>query len=207
MEIDAGVMPPMMENTPHVRTDSAQVEDIIQGFIDQRPGRDGVVIAVMSDVQQEKCLREPPEKVEGNKLPRTGPESIESNPGARQHCQTDSDLDPHRTVGFRRNVRIGKKTVQTATKDSWKRRRTRGFNHRRRGALGWYKLRGLRLWSDHRFGFKRHRRLREHGHRARRAPLRGVRTPDPQRNYCRAVNSLQAYFRASPQGQSRGFGT
>lgn len=58
VEIDAGVMAPMMEDTPHVRIDSAQVEDIVQGFVDERPGRDGVVIAVMGDVQQKKCLRE-----------------------------------------------------------------------------------------------------------------------------------------------------
>ena len=48
----------MMEDTPHVRTDSAQIEDVVQGFVDERPGRDGVVIAVMGDVQQKECLRE-----------------------------------------------------------------------------------------------------------------------------------------------------
>jgi hypothetical protein len=58
VEIDAGVMAPMMEDTPHVRADSAQIEDIVQGFVDVRPGRDGVVIAVMGDVQQKECLRE-----------------------------------------------------------------------------------------------------------------------------------------------------
>ena len=58
VEIDAGVMAPMMQDTPHVRADSAQVEDIVQRFVDERPGRDSVVIAVMGDVQQKKCLRE-----------------------------------------------------------------------------------------------------------------------------------------------------
>src|SRR5208282_6743031 len=58
VEIDAGVMTAMMENTPHVRADSAQIEDIVQGLVDARPGRDGVVIAVMGDVQQKECLRE-----------------------------------------------------------------------------------------------------------------------------------------------------
>src|SRR5271155_2491726 len=57
-EIDAGVMAAMMEDTPHVRADSAQIEDIVQGLVDARPGRDGVVIAVVGDVQQEECLRE-----------------------------------------------------------------------------------------------------------------------------------------------------
>src|SRR5271155_237904 len=59
VEIDAGVMAPMMEDAPHVRTNSAQVEDIVQGFVYERPGRYGVVIAVMGDVQQKECLREP----------------------------------------------------------------------------------------------------------------------------------------------------
>src|ERR1700746_2313062 len=58
VQIDAGVMAAMMEDTPHVRADSAQVEDIVQAFIDARPRRDGVVIAVMGDVQQKECLRE-----------------------------------------------------------------------------------------------------------------------------------------------------
>src|SRR5271170_6443322 len=69
VEIDAGVMAPMVEDTPHVRADPAQIEDIVQGFVDARPGRDGVVIAVMSDVQQKERLREAAQKVEGNKLP------------------------------------------------------------------------------------------------------------------------------------------
>src|SRR5271168_1530032 len=58
VEIDAGVMSAMVEDTPHVRTDSAQIEDIVQGLVNARPGRDGVVIAVVGDVQQEECLRE-----------------------------------------------------------------------------------------------------------------------------------------------------
>jgi hypothetical protein len=58
VEIDAGVMAPMVEDTPHVRADSTEIEDIVQGFVDERPGRDGVVIAVMGDVQQKECLRE-----------------------------------------------------------------------------------------------------------------------------------------------------
>src|ERR1700723_4752609 len=35
VEIDAGVMAAMMENTPHVGADSAQIEDIAQGFVDE----------------------------------------------------------------------------------------------------------------------------------------------------------------------------
>src|SRR5208282_1153856 len=58
VEIDAGVMAPMMDDTPHVRADSAQIEDIVEGFVDARTGRDGVVIAVMGNVQQKECLRE-----------------------------------------------------------------------------------------------------------------------------------------------------
>src|SRR5258708_26242035 len=33
VEIDARVMAPMMEDTPHVRADSAQIEDIVQSLI------------------------------------------------------------------------------------------------------------------------------------------------------------------------------
>ncbi len=33
VEIDAGVMASMMEDTPHVRADSANIEDIVQGFV------------------------------------------------------------------------------------------------------------------------------------------------------------------------------
>jgi hypothetical protein len=58
VEIDAGVMAPMMEDPPHVRADSAQIEDVVQDFVDARPGRYGVVIAVMGYVQQKECLRE-----------------------------------------------------------------------------------------------------------------------------------------------------
>src|SRR5580658_1552593 len=58
VKVDAGVMAPVMEDTPHVRVDSAQIEDIVQGFVDARPGRDGVVIAVMGNVQQKESLRE-----------------------------------------------------------------------------------------------------------------------------------------------------
>src|SRR5277367_6799511 len=58
VEIDAGVMAAMMQDAPHVRADSAQIEDIVQSLVDARPGRDRVVIAVMGDVQQEECLRE-----------------------------------------------------------------------------------------------------------------------------------------------------
>lgn len=59
----------MMENTPHVRADSANVEDIIQKFVYGRNRRDGVVVAVVGNVQQEKSLGEAAGKVEGNKLP------------------------------------------------------------------------------------------------------------------------------------------
>ena len=69
VEIDAGVMATMMEDTPHVRADSAQIEDIVQGFVDVRPRRDGVVIAIMGDVQQKECLREAVQKVDGDESP------------------------------------------------------------------------------------------------------------------------------------------
>src|SRR5271163_3429902 len=84
VEIDAGVMAPMMEDTPHVRADSAQIEDVVQSFVDERPGRDGVVIAIMRYIQQKERLRQAAYKVEGDKLPRTGPDCIQSNPDAHK---------------------------------------------------------------------------------------------------------------------------
>ena len=34
VEIDAGVVPAMVEDAPHVRADAAQVEDVVQRFVD-----------------------------------------------------------------------------------------------------------------------------------------------------------------------------
>src|SRR5271154_4719503 len=108
-------MAPMMEDTPHVRADSAQIEDVVQCFVDERPGRDGVVIAIMRYIQQKERLRQAAYKVEGDKLPRTGPDCIQSNPDAHKDCQTHNDLDPHRTVCLGRNVLVGKKPIEAAT--------------------------------------------------------------------------------------------
>jgi hypothetical protein len=36
MEVDAGVVSAMVEDAPHVRADAAQVEDVVQGFVDDR---------------------------------------------------------------------------------------------------------------------------------------------------------------------------
>jgi hypothetical protein len=58
VEIDAGVVTPMMEDTPHVGVDSANIENIIQEFVYGRHRRDSVVVAVVGDVQQKKCLGE-----------------------------------------------------------------------------------------------------------------------------------------------------
>src|SRR5580704_17348601 len=69
VEIDAGVVASMMEDTPHVRVNSANIEGIVQGFVYGRHRRDGVVVAVVGDVQQKECLGETAQKVEGNKLP------------------------------------------------------------------------------------------------------------------------------------------
>src|SRR5580700_4004327 len=42
--IDAAVVAAMMEDTQHVGADCAQIENTVQGFVDARPARDGVVI-------------------------------------------------------------------------------------------------------------------------------------------------------------------
>jgi hypothetical protein len=69
MEIDAGVVASMMKDTPHIGVNSAKVEDIIQDLVYGGHGRDGVMVAIVSDVQQEECLGEAAQKIEGNKLP------------------------------------------------------------------------------------------------------------------------------------------
>ena len=69
VEIDAGVVAPMMKDTPHVRVDSANIENIVQGFVYGPHRRDGVVVAVVRDVQQKECLGEAVQKIEGDKLP------------------------------------------------------------------------------------------------------------------------------------------
>jgi hypothetical protein len=63
VEIDAGMVAPMMEDSPHVRIDSANIEGIIQGFVYQGRGRDCVVIAVMGDIQQKECLGDTTQKI------------------------------------------------------------------------------------------------------------------------------------------------
>jgi hypothetical protein len=50
VEIDAGVVASMVEDTPHIRTDSAEIEDVVQSLVDQRPGGDGVMVAVVCDI-------------------------------------------------------------------------------------------------------------------------------------------------------------
>src|ERR1700733_414623 len=69
LEVDAGVVAPMMEDTPHVRADSTNIESIVQDFIDRSHRRDGIVVAVVRDVQQKECLGESAQKAEGDKLP------------------------------------------------------------------------------------------------------------------------------------------
>ena len=46
------------------------------------------MVAVVRDVQQQECLGEAIQKVEGDKLPGIRIERVESNPAARQHSQT-----------------------------------------------------------------------------------------------------------------------
>src|SRR5579863_3258670 len=56
LKVDAGVMTSMMEDAPHVGADSANIENIVQGFVDRSHRRDGVVVAVVCNVQQQECL-------------------------------------------------------------------------------------------------------------------------------------------------------
>jgi len=69
LEIDAGVVAAMMENAPHVRADSANIENVIQEFVNRRHRRDGVVVAVVCDVQQKECLGKAADQIKANKSP------------------------------------------------------------------------------------------------------------------------------------------
>src|SRR5277367_1425312 len=51
VDINAGMVASMVKDTPHVRVDSAKIEHIVQSLIYRRHRRDGVVVAVMRDVQ------------------------------------------------------------------------------------------------------------------------------------------------------------
>jgi len=59
----------------------------------------------------------PPKEVEANEAPGTGPERVESNPTAQQHCQTHGYFDPHRAVGFGGNVLVGKESIEALAQD------------------------------------------------------------------------------------------
>lgn len=69
VDVDAGVVASVMEDAPHVRVDSANIEDIVQDLVYRWHRRDGVVVAVMGNVQQEECLGETAQNVERNELP------------------------------------------------------------------------------------------------------------------------------------------
>ena len=63
VEIDAGVVAPMMEDPPHVGANSTDVENIVQGFVDRPHRGDGVVVAVVGDIQQKEGLCDGIDKV------------------------------------------------------------------------------------------------------------------------------------------------
>jgi hypothetical protein len=69
VEIDAGVVASMMENTPHVGTDSTDIENIVQGFVDRPHRRDSIVVAVVRDVQQKERLGDGIYKIEADEPP------------------------------------------------------------------------------------------------------------------------------------------
>src|SRR5271170_350581 len=80
VDIDAGVVASMMEDSPHVRVNSANIENIVQDLVYGRHGRDGVVIAVVGDVQQKERLGEAAQEVKGDKPPRIRLERVDGNP-------------------------------------------------------------------------------------------------------------------------------
>jgi hypothetical protein len=69
VEIDAGVVASVMEDTPHIRIDSTNVENIVQGLVYEGNRGDGVMVAVVGDVQQKECLGEAAHKIQGHEFP------------------------------------------------------------------------------------------------------------------------------------------
>ncbi len=128
VEIDAGVVAAVMKDTPHVRTNSTNIEDIVQGFV-YRPHRgDGIVVTVVRDIQQKERLCDGIDKVEANKFPGIRFERVKRNPTARQHCKTHRDFDPHGAVGLGRNTPFGKEIVEAAAQDFRERGRRHGID-------------------------------------------------------------------------------
>jgi len=119
VEIDAGVVASMVEDTPHVRVDSADIEDVVERFIDGRDGRDGVVVAVVCDVQQKEGLGHAAQEIKSYKLPRIQLKGVEDDPTAGQHCETCGDLDPHGAISFWRDILVCKEPVEAAAQHLW----------------------------------------------------------------------------------------
>ena len=66
-----------------------------------------------------------------------------------QHGKTHGDFEPHRAVGFGRDVPVGKEILEAAAQDFREGRRTcRVADGVRRRSLGWYKIIHIRLQSD-----------------------------------------------------------
>ena len=82
VEVDAGVVAAVVQDAPHVGVDAAEVEGIVEGLVDQRRGGDCVVIAVVGDIQQEKCLGEASQEVERDERPGARVEGIDGDPAA-----------------------------------------------------------------------------------------------------------------------------
>ena len=69
VEIDAGVVAPVMQNTPHIGVDSTNIKNIVQRFVYRPCRRNRIVVAVVRDVQHQKSLGQPAHKVDRDKLP------------------------------------------------------------------------------------------------------------------------------------------
>src|SRR5579871_555372 len=155
MQVDAGMMAAMMQNPPHIGTDSAEVEDVVQPFVNPTLGRNSVVVTVVRDIQQKEGLRDGVQEIEGDKLPGIRLECIKSNPARRQNRQPHCNFDPHRKISFGRNFAFGKEILEAAAQNFRKRRLGSRVEYGvPQGGLRWYKVIDLRGQTDRRlFGF------------------------------------------------------
>ena len=155
MEIDAGMVASMMEDPPHVGADSTDIENIIQRFVYPPLRRNGVVVAIVRDVQQKEGLRDCIQQVEADEPPRIRLEDVKGNPAARQHRQPHGDFNPHGEVGLGRDILVGKEILKAAAQDFGEGRLGgRVENGVPQGGLRWCKVIDLRSQTNNRlFGF------------------------------------------------------
>ncbi len=135
MHIDAGMVPAMVQDAPHIRTDPANVEDIVERFVNGGRGRDSVVIAIVCDVQEEESLGEAAENIEAEKKPGFGMQGVNRCPGPSRARLFHADLCPHGPVALGGNISGSKILIETAAQHFREGNIVRDFDKLRGGLM------------------------------------------------------------------------